>query len=531
MALMERYTAFSVATALATRATSDPSRVYLRTRTGNDTYAEIDSQSDALAASLAGLGVEAGDRVAIILPACSEFVVAMFAAAKLGAVIVPLNPRLSPTEVQYSLRHSEAVCAVTVERAYGIDFLQLFEELIVRLPDLQYLITVGEEDLWYDDRIYQFEDLISAGGGRDYPAAEVDPESEPFAIVYTSGTTGKPKGVELTHTNLLSVSAGTAEAMGLTAEDRSVGVGALFTAFGLGPGLLSTALAGASIILEDEADAGCVLDHVERQRATVHHGVPTRFVSALIEQERRPRDLSSLRIAVAAGAPVSENLVLQVSEKLVPTMLVAYSLTEASSTVCIARPDDPDGKRSQTVGRPLSGTEVRILGPDGGVLPVESLGEIAVRGAGVMKGYHRQPRETAGAFDREGFLLTGDLGMVDEEGFVHLVGRTKEVIIRAGFNVYPREVESRIEAHPAVREAAVVGVADTLLGEATCAFIVPEEGAIVTSQEIRDWCRSTLAEAKVPDLVRFLDAFPRTGTGKIRRVELSRVAESETRPA
>lgn len=529
MALMERYTAFSVASTLATRATSDPGRVYLRTRTGDDTYAEIDGQSDALAASLAGLGVEAGDRVAIILPACSEFVVALFAAAKLGAVVVPLNPRLSSTEVQYSLRHSEAVCAVTVERAYGIDFLQLFEELIVHLPDLQYLVTVGEEDLWYDDRIYQFEDLISAGGGRDYPAAEVTPETDPFAIVYTSGTTGKPKGVELTHTNLLSVSAGTAEAMGLTAEDRVVGVGTLYTAFGLGPGLLATALVGASIILEDEPDAGCVLDHVERHRATVHHGVPTHFVSALMEQGERPRDLSSLRIAVAAGAPVSDTLVRQVREELGPTMLVAYSLTEASSTVCMARPEDPDGKRSQTVGRPLPGTDVRILGDDGGVLPVESLGEIAVKGPGVMRGYHRQPRVTAGAFDREGFLLTGDLGMVDEEGFVHLVGRTKEVIIRAGFNVYPREVESRLEAHPAVREAAVVGVADTLLGEATCACIVPEEGAIVTSQEIQDWCRSTLAEAKVPDLVRFVDAFPRTGTGKIRRIELSRVVESEAR--
>ncbi len=531
MALTERYTAFSVASALATRATSDPSRVYLRTRSGKHTYAEIDSQSDALAASLAGLGVEAGDRVAILLPACSEFVVALFAAAKLGAAIVPLNPRLSATEVQYSLRHSEAVCAVTVERAYGIDFLQLFEELIVRLPDLQYLITVGEEDLWYDDRIYQFEDLISAGGGRDYPSADVDPENDPFAIVYTSGTTGKPKGVELTHANLLSVSAGTADAIGLGAEDCSVGVGALFTAFGLGPGLLATALAGASIVLDDDPDAGAVLDNVQRHRATVHHGVPTHFVSALMAQEADPRDLSSLRIAVAAGAPVSDELVRQVHRNLVPTMLVAYSLTEASSTVCMARPGDPEEKRIHTVGRPLSGTDLRILEPDGGDLPVESLGEIAVRGPGVMRGYHRQPRDTAAAFDKDGFLLTGDLGMIDEDGYVHLVGRTKEVIIRAGFNVYPREVESRLEAHPAVQEAAVVGVPDTLLGEATCACIVPEEGAIVTSQELQDWCRSTLAETKVPDLVRFLDAFPRTGTGKIRRVELSRVVQSETRSA
>ena len=182
---------------------------------------------------------------------------------------------------------------------------------------------------------------------------------------------------------------------------------------------------------------------------------------------------------------------------------------------------------------PLEGMagEIFQITRDGEELPVESVGEIAVRGPGVMLGYHRQPGETAEAFDSQGFLLTGDLGIVDEDGFVHLVGRRKEVIIRAGFNVYPREVESRLEAHPAVREAAVVGVSDPLLGEASCACIVPVEGAIVTSDEILDWCRETLADPKIPDQVRFLDAFPRTGTGKIRRIELSRLVQSGGRSA
>jgi acyl-CoA synthetase (AMP-forming)/AMP-acid ligase II len=169
---------------------------------------------------------------------------------------------------------------------------------------------------------------------------------------------------------------------------------------------------------------------------------------------------------------------------------------------------------------------VKIIERDGEELPMESVGEIAVKGPGVMLGYHRQPRETAAAFDPEGFLLTGDLGMVDEAGCVHLVGRRKEVIIRAGFKIYPREVESRLEAHPAVREVAVVGITDPLLGEAACACIVPEEGAIVTSQEIVDWCRETLSAQKVPDQVRFFDAFPKTGTGKVRRVELARMCKS-----
>jgi fatty-acyl-CoA synthase len=212
---------------------------------------------------------------------------------------------------------------------------------------------------------------------------------------------------------------------------------------------------------------------------------------------------------------------------LCPVLLVAYALTETSSTVTMTRPDDPGEKRRFTVGRPIAGMQIRVLETDGTELPVESVGEIAIKGPGVMKGYYRQPRETSASFDDQGFLLTGDLGIVDEEGYVHLVGRRKEVIIRSGFNVYPREVEDRIQAHPAVRDAAVVGVPDQVLGEAICACVVPVEGAIVTGQEIKDWCRVTLADYKVPDLVRFLDEFPLTGTGKVRRVELARMIQAE----
>jgi fatty-acyl-CoA synthase len=223
---------------------------------------------------------------------------------------------------------------------------------------------------------------------------------------------------------------------------------------------------------------------------------------------------------------VSEELIREVQEHLCPILLVAYSLTETSSTVCITRPDDPVDKRSFTVGRPLAGTRVKVL-EKGTELPVESVGEVAIRGPGVMSGYYRQPMETQGAFDGDGYFLSGDLGLLDEEGYVHLVGRSKEVIIRSGFNVYPREVEDRLEAHPAVREAAVVGVPDQVLGEAICACVLQEEGAIVTGQEIKDWCRTTLSDYKVPDLVRFLDVFPLTATGKVRRVELARMIQAE----
>ena len=547
MRLIERFGSLTVASALANRSTSDPGGGYIRYRDEVVSFGDVDSDAEALAAALAHRGVDPGDRIALMLPPRPEFVVSMFAAAKLGAAIVPLNPRLTSNELQYMLRHSGAVCAVTIEQWNGVDYLQLFETLMPHLPDLQHLVTVGEEELWYDDRISQFEDLVSSGAGRDFPTADVDATKDCFAVVYTSGTMGKPKGVELSHTNLLSVAAGTADVLGIASSDRIIGVSALFHVFGLGPGLLSSVLAGASLILQDEIGAAATLADVERHGATIHYGIPTLFVAELDELEARPRDVSSLRLAVVSGAPVNADLVDRMSSRLGVLVGTAYSLTETSSTVSVSTPGDPEGKRRFTVGRPLPGTNVRIVGPDGGELPaenvgelpvegvgelpVESVGEIRVKGPGVMLGYLRQPRETAVAFDEEGYFRTGDLGLIDEEGYLHLVGRRKDVIIRSGFNVYPREVEAHIESHPAVQEVAAVGVADPLLGEAICACIVPVEGAIVTDQEIVDWCRETLADDKIPDLVRFLDALPRTDTGQVRRADLSRVVRAEGQSA
>jgi fatty-acyl-CoA synthase len=211
----------------------------------------------------------------------------------------------------------------------------------------------------------------------------------------------------------------------------------------------------------------------------------------------------------------------------VPEARVAYGLTETGSTVTITRAEDPRGKQLATVGRPLDGVELKVLDLDGSELPVESVGEIAVRGPGVMQGYYRQPGETAHAFTEDHFFLTGDLGMVDDEGYLHILGRRKEMIIRGGYNVYPREVEDRLHAHPAILDVAVVGLPDEVLGELTCACIVPVEGAIITGDEIKEFCREVIAEYKIPDLVRFLDEFPMTGSGKVRRVELARIINAE----
>jgi fatty-acyl-CoA synthase len=527
MALAERAAGRSVAQVLEERAREHPDRVFLVFGDRRLTYRQVDARASALAAALHGLGIERGDRIALDLPNWPEFVLSMFAAAKLGAVIVPLNPRYTVPELQYMLRHSEATVVISAENFNGIDYLQLFENFLTSLPDLQYLVTVGKEDLWYDDRIYQFEDLESSGAGRAVPHVDINPAVDVFAILYTSGTTGKPKGVALTHENLLSTAASTADAVGLTESDIIFGVATVFHVFGLGPGVLGTLTAGAGLVLQEQFDPAEALDLIERHGVTVHYGVPTVYITEMRQNEATRRNLSSLRAGIVAGAPIGDDLVRRIRADLCPNLCVAYSLTETASTVSITRIDDAPEKAVFTVGRPLPGMDVRVLDLDGTVLPEESLGEIAVRGPGVMKGYYRQPGETAQSFDEDGYFLTGDLGMIDDEGYLHIIGRRKELIIRGGFNVYPREVEDRLHAHPAVLDVAVVGLPHEVLGEQVCACILPVEGAIITGEEIKDWCTNTLADYKVPDIVRFFDSFPLTGSGKVRRVELARMVSAE----
>ena len=489
-------------------------------------YGEVDDQATALAASLANLGVGTGDRIAVVLPAWPEFAVTVFAAARLGAVLVPLNPRATRPELRYMLRHSGAVCAVSAEDAYGIDFLQCFEDFLVELPELQHLVTVGEEDLWYDDRIFQWEDLVSAGRGREFTATPANPD-DPFAILYTSGTTGKPKGVELSHRNLLHAAGATTDAAGIAPGDVVVGVSALHHVFGLGPGLLGTALGGASLVLQGDAEGAETLELAERHAATVLYGVPTLFATVLRAIDHGVGAPRSIRLCLASGAPAGDALARRIEASFGVPMIIAYSLTEAASTLAVGRPEDPPGKRLFTVGQPIGDTVVRVTDDDGAALPPESVGEIRVRGPGVMRGYHRQPRETAASLDADGFLCTGDLGMVDEEGYVHLLGRREDVVMRGGVNVHPREVEDRLMAHPAIDRAVVVGVSDEILGEAICACVVRVEGGVVTEKEVREWSAATLAEYKVPDLVSFIEKFPLTESGKVWRQELARRVSSK----
>ncbi len=487
------------------------------------TYWSVASQASALAVGLDHLGIEAGDRVALNLPNWPEFVIASLAVAKLGAVLVPLNPGTSPRELQFMLRNSEAAVAITAETWKEVDYLQVFESLLSELPDLQYLVTVGEEDLWYDDRIFQFEDLVATGRGRELAAAPVDGQEDVYAILYTPGTDGTPKGVLLTHANLTQSAIATAHALGMTAADRTLCCVPLYHIFGLSAAMLTALCTGSSLVLQEAFDPGEALDLAVRHGATVLHGVPTMFVMMLREMSRVSRDTSTLRTGIIAGSPVSEALVRDVRERLVPEVEIAYGLTETSPTVSITSPEDAAGPRSQTVGRPLPGVDVKVVDESGQELPLESVGQLLVRGYNVMKGYFRQPGQTRKVMTDDGFLKTGDLAMVDPEGYLLIVGRSSDVIIRGGYNVHPGEIEALLRSHPAVDEAVVLGVPNDVLGELICACVVTTEGALITEVELKDFSREALAGHKVPDVIRFLDALPDAPSERARRAQLARV--------
>ncbi|MGH7546283.1 MAG: class I adenylate-forming enzyme family protein, partial [Gemmatimonadota bacterium] len=481
------------------------------------------------------LGVEPGDRIAVVLPNWPEFVLSALAAAELGAVLVPLDPGFTLHELQFMLRNSEATVCVTPERYRGVDYLEFAEAFLQTLPALQYIVTVGEEELWYDDRIFQFEDLVSSGERKELPEPRVDPKEDVWAILYTSGTTGKPKGVMLTHASLLATAVATARALRLDAEDAILCTVPLFHIFGLGPVFLTAMVVGGRIVLQESFDAAEALQLVERHGVTVAHGTPTMFEMELREPGRAARRLSSLRTGIVAAAPVPPELARRIRAELVPDVEIAYGLTETSPTVTITQPEDPPEKREGTVGRPLEGVDVILVGEDGAPVAqgeaagAGAVGEVAIRGYNVLKGYYRQPDETARAYTRDGFFRTGDLATLDAEGYLRIVGRQKELILRGGFNVQPREVEDLLQTHPAVQHVVVVGVPHEVWGEQVCACVVRVEGALVTGEEIRRFCRRALAEYKIPDLVRFFDALPVTGSGKVRRAEIARlVADEET---
>jgi len=492
------------------------------------TYAEVSEQANALAASLESLGLGQGQTLAIDLPGCPEWIVGFLAAARLGAPVVPVDPEASYHELRYQLRHAGVRAILIPEQFRGTDFLELFDELLPDLPDLSYVVPVGSGDLWIDNRVFAYSELLTKGRhGRIDPVAG-QPAEVPLAILYTSGTMGKPKGVVLSHENLVRNAMLTGEALSLVPGERVLGAIPLFHVFGVSV-VIGVIAHGGTLILQEQFDAGEALALIEEHGITVCHGVPTMFELLMRDPAFGTRDLSSVRTGVVAGSAVSQSLVRRIRQWC--DVQVGYGLTETGPTVSITRPDDPAGTRETTVGRPLPGVEVKVVDVGSGNLHgLEAVGELAVKSAGVMMGYHRMPGETKKSFSPEEFFLTGDLAIVDDENFIQIIGRRKELIIRGGNNVTPREVEDVLRTHPAVDQVCVVGAPDELLGEMVCACVVLVEGAMITGDELKEFCREHLVDYKTPDVVRFFDAFPMTGSGKVRRRELTRAVETELRP-
>lgn len=500
---------------------SRPDEVFLRYGNRSWTWADAAAQAHALACSFQDLGLEKGDRVAVTLPNWPEFVLTVLAAAEIGAIVVPLNPAYSARDLQFVLRNTEAAIVVTAERYGGVEYLELFESLFSELPGLQYLVTVGEEDLWYDDRVFQFEDLVSAGRGHALIPQEVGP-SDPFAILYTAGTSTKYKGVVQSHESLLRTAAATAAGLGMTESDRTLCAVPLFNIFGLGVALMTAIVTGSGLVLQESFSVSGALELIESEHPTVLHGVPTMFVMLLRDPGMESTDLSSLRAGLIAGAPVSPELADDIRARILPQLEIAYGLTETAPTVSMTAPTDPPDKRRGTVGRPLAGVEVVILDDAEEPVPNGTEGEIAVRGFNLMSGYFRQPAATLKAMTARGLFKTGDLGTLDDEGYLQIDGRKRDLIIRGGYSVHPREVEDHLRSLPAVADAAVVGIPNEVLGELVCACVVLIEGALVTEEEIRELCRPTLADYKLPDVVHFVEELPKSTIGSSRRAEVAR---------
>jgi fatty-acyl-CoA synthase len=514
-----------LATLFAQRAEQHPDREFLVFGSRRMSYRQVEREALALAEALAGLGVQPGDRLAVDLPNWPEWVVALLAAAYHGCVLVPLDPSLTLHELKYQLRHAEVRAAVLPEEYEGVDFVALYDELLPDLPDLRALILVGATDRWLDDRVYRYADLVSKLPGKPARLDGADPAAQPLAILYTSGTMGKPKGVALSHQNVLVTARASAEALRHSGADRGFGGVPLFTIFGLHV-VAVTITAGATLVLQERFAAPGALDLIRRERVTMVHGVPTMFELLMRAPAFAAAPPEACRSGLVAGSPVSPDLVTRIRTWC--DVQIAYGLTETGPTVTVTRFEDSPEQRTHTVGRAIAGVDVKVVDLRSGVLHgPEAVGELAVRGPNVMLGYYRMPGETARSHTAEGFFLTGDLAIVDEDGYVRVMGRRNELIIRGGFKIYPRELEDLLRTHPAVGDACVVGVPHETLGELICACVVPTEGSIVTGDELKDFCREMVADYKVPDLVRFFDAFPLTGSGKVKRRELAQVVGLE----
>jgi fatty-acyl-CoA synthase len=475
-------------------------------------YAELLAEAERTARGLWGLGLRPGDRAGIWSSNCAEWVYLQLATALIGVVLVNVNPAYRSHELRYVLQKSGMKAIFLREQDTRCHYLEILNEARAgQEMALTHAVLLGSSS-WRE----------MMDGGQPYPALNIQPE-DVANIQYTSGTTGSPKGVLLTHRNLVNNAWIVGRAMRMTENDSLCAPVPLYHCFGCVMSSLLCVVYGVPLVLPAaQFDALATLEAIHAERSTALHGVPTMFIAEIEHPEFARFDMTSLRTGIMAGAPCPIEVMKRVvSEMHCPQLTIAYGQTEASPAITMSDAEDPLELRVTTIGRTLPNTEVKIVAPwNNQTLETGERGELCTRGYLVMKGYDGEPEATARAIDAEGWLHTGDLATMREDGCFHISGRLKEMIIRGGENIYPREIEDFLHTHPQIADVYVVGLPDEKLGETVLAWVKLKAGAALSEDEVREFCRGRIAHFKVPQYVRFVDAFPMTVTGKIQKFRI-----------
>jgi fatty-acyl-CoA synthase len=499
------------------------------------TYAQLKARSDELAAGLLSLGLEPGNRVGIWALNCAEWVVAQFATAKAGLILVNINPAYRTSELEHVLRSVQCSALITATRFKSSDYIAMLNTLApeladdrdvltsVRLPALRYVITIGNEVHAGCTPFAEVCSLADHGARQrlEAVAATIDPHA-PVNIQFTSGTTGLPKGATLSHHNLINNGFFVGEATGIEPGSRVCIPVPLYHCFGMVMGNLGCLTHAATMVYPAESfEPAATLATIEAEKCDVLYGVPTMFIAQLNHPEFGRYALSSLRRGIMAGAPCPVEVMKEVMSKMhMGEITIAYGMTETSPVSFQSSRDDRLDLRVSTVGRVQPHLEVKIVDLEGRVVSRGEPGELCTRGYSVMLGYWGDEARTKEAVDADGWMHTGDLATLDDDGYCRIVGRIKDMVIRGGENIYPREIEEFLYRHPDIQDVQVFGVPDDRYGEELCAWIVPRTGATVDEESVRAFCRDQIAHYKVPRYIRLVEQFPTTVTGKVQKFRM-----------